>query len=493
MTNPNASGLGGTLSGLALLLQGLNIFRDPAAEKRSQFMELLQQRPDLRDQYIQQFKDNPEAIDALIGRAPRFGNKSSYESARATLTGPLSQSAQAKAAQEATAKKEAENRLAIANKDASTIATGQAEEAANPYGMVARNVGKGEGGKTNIEIPIGLFQNPEDRARYQELQTGQVLTPTQRKTQKAQLSTEEARLQAAGIDKQTSEVRNALAIEEAKQNESNKVIAQKTIARLGKTGLYNAKREGKLSASELGAVLAYEPTKRQYELSQTEYFMEQQDIIDKSRIAQDKERQKQLKDENAALFLLQRSTDNGLPISMDQARSIAKTGGQAILNSTNPEDEPLKEIVKGIKDASFKKTRAQLTAAYQRWITGLKGRKPTEEQVQDLNNAVEPLFGPMVEPIVFQRVETNEPFYRANKVFVKPISGDENLIKTLPKELQAPAKEAQVKQTSKAVSKDTGNINLPGGSLPPLSPEDSAQAKSNPAFADFLRKKGYKL
>lgn len=464
MTAPNfnSNTTGGTLQGIAQLLKGLSSLNDPDAQKRQAILQQLQSNPDLRDQYIEQYQNDPQSLNTLLGKKPLIGGGGSYGSLKSLLTGPLTPEAQARIDTAKATSASAKNSQILSEALTPSLEAGKTfdDYMRTGKGGILQDAPPSEVGDTenNIEsIPVvkGPGVSDTDYQRYQEsLTKSGILTPDQRAENAARV--EEQRAQAARSTAELPGIQAKVKGDLANQadKEQNKIVAQSALARLGNQNLYTAFKAGKISASERNSILDYDKGAKQYDEDQADYFRTQQLEIERDRLAATQKDIAQRKDENAALFLFEKVTDPrvGGQISMDDARRVVKDP-KAIMDSTDPKDAPVKEALQKVQDASAKDVKNKISATYSRWVGGLKTRKPTDEDVNNLNNELSTLTpGTGFEPVVYQKQVTKAHTFKRDETQVAPISGDPRILPAGHK-IQTPQQDPSLDTFEQAVEK----------------------------------------
>lgn len=483
----NTNTTGGLLQGIGQLLAGLSMVNDPQKRARQQLQELLQSNPNIRDQYIQQYQGNPDAINALLGKRPIIG-RSNYDQLYNTIAfGTLSPQAQAANAKAKADLVDAQNRQLIGQQDQDILKKGQLEEQLNPQGMEAQF--STENGKPTFTIPVSAFHNPEDRQRYEELLAGGIQTPAKRKQEQALAIEEQARAASATGMEATRE-------QEEQHKKDSRLAAARIIASLPKgSNVYQAVNSGKISNDDLANAMDDPGFKNLFDEGMNTDYRNNMLDIEKQRLAAENQYraqslsiQQQKADEEQdkinqaygdkkyevlANTLMKKASAAGIsPVdfSYDDAMQVAKNPKliqQAAANGDPKAKVLLSEMNKLTDAPMLNNIRKQFTTTYQKWQDGLKGKAPTIQDIKKLNDKTGSIFaGTGVQRTVYGLDKNGRPVVT---------DGDPRFY------------DASTVEGSSETSVPSTN------SLPELSADDKAKAKSNPAYAKFLATKGYKL
>jgi len=363
MTGPYqpGPGLGGTLSGAAGLLEGLNALRDPKAQERAKLLAYLQANPQALPQYQEQYGQNPSAI---LGRKPLFG-KSNYDELSALLSQPITDpkylAAQAKA----------QNDLAIEKGRGRIISAGDAFdrfERTGEGGQVLpapNNPGDAEQGIEDISVVKGPGITPDDYQRYRELMTqGGIQTDEQRAHGKALVAATEASTKQQLAQSAEEEARTNKLNADAEQAKASSAAAANIMKRLPKgTNLFEAKTAGKISPVE-HLVASDDPAYKEiYERDMQAHFQQLGDQRAKDLNAANKQAQIDARNQALASHIYEMSAKVGMPLGMDDISQMIDDP-RAILDSTDPKTQYIRDTFKAIGAGNAKQNKASAFSAF---------------------------------------------------------------------------------------------------------------------------------
>lgn len=440
MTGPryNPNDPGSVLQGLAGLIQGLGNLRDPNKDKRDRLQALLQQNPQLREQYQQQYSGNPDALNALLGRKPLFGKSNRDDLSSLITGGQVSpegvRNSQISQLQAKSAINDNSSSIADATKRVPQLAD---FSKSTIQGAANSGIGMNPDEKTSLTeyTALGRFLTPQERILNETRQKG-AEAETRRAIAEAGVSEQTAgtRVEGSKLDLDTAKKNLEIASDKKKLEDTYRKTANQVQARLGKgQNLYTAYKAGKVSADEFSAIQATPESRNAFNDSMTDYYRQLTDSRERELHGANMKSIREQRVGTFAQHLMEKLDFMGTPISYNQALQMAEDPSKA--------DDKTKAAMLDINKKDREATMFKFKGDFLRQASPIlqqlakPGANADPNLIQQLNNASVDNTPPGYEPVIYGIQEVKTPgkiFGMAwpNKQNVPVIlSGDKELAK----------------------------------------------------------------